>query len=238
MAKSFKNIAVLTSWFYTSYLMDTYQSTPTLAKERFESYHKTPLKFVFPENFNGKLPKPKGKKVRAAVIREKGSNSEREMAYAMHLAGFEVKDIHMTDLMSGQEDLSDVQFIVAVGGFSNSDVLGSAKGWAGTFKYNPSARHAIKRFFMRNDTLSLGVCNGCQLFIELGLLHPDHDEKPRMMHNDSGKFECTFSTIDISQNDTVMFTGLSGSRLGIWSAHGEGKFHLPKHEKDYNIVGR
>ena len=225
-------------WFYTSYLMDTHQSTPTLAKERFESYHKTPLKFVFPENFNGKLPKPKGKKVRAAVIREKGSNSEREMAYAMHLAGFEVKDIHMTDLMSGREDLSDVQFIVAVGGFSNSDVLGSAKGWAGTFKYNPSARNAIERFFMRNDTLSLGVCNGCQLFIELGLLHPDHDEKPRMMHNDSGKFECTFSTINISQNDTVMFSGLSGSRLGIWSAHGEGKFYLPKHEKDYNIVGR
>lgn len=224
-------------WFYTSFLLDTHQTAPQLAKERFESYHKTPLRFKFPENFTGKLPESNGKKIRAAVIREKGSNSEREMAYAMHLAGFEVKDIHMTDLMSGREDLSDVQFIVAVGGFSNSDVLGSAKGWAGSFKYNPLAKKALEQFFKRKDTLSLGVCNGCQLFIELGLLHPDHDVKPRMLHNDSGKFECTFSTVDIAENNTVMFSGLSGSRLGIWSAHGEGKFELPKPAAEYNIIG-
>jgi len=224
-------------WFYTSYLMDTHQTKPELAKERFETYHQTPLNYIFPENFIGKLPKSSGKKVRAAVIREKGSNSEREMAYAMHLAGFEVKDIHMTDLMSGREDLSDVQFIVAVGGFSNSDVLGSAKGWAGSFKYNPLARQALEEFFKREDTLSLGVCNGCQLFIELGLLHPNDSQKPKMLHNDSGKFECTFSTVDIKENNTVMFSGLKGTRLGIWSAHGEGKFDLPKTESAYNIVG-
>jgi len=224
-------------WFYTSYLMDTHQTKPELAKERFETYHQTPLNYIFPENFIGKLPKSSGKKVRAAVIREKGSNSEREMAYAMHLAGFEVKDIHMTDLMSGREDLSDVQFIVAVGGFSNSDVLGSAKGWAGSFKYNPLARKALEDFFKREDTLSLGVCNGCQLFIELGLLHPNHSQKPKMLHNDSGKFECTFSTVDIKENNTVMFSDLKGARLGIWSAHGEGKFDLPKTESAYNIVG-
>jgi phosphoribosylformylglycinamidine synthase len=153
------------------------------------------------------------------------------------LAGFEVKDIHMTDLMSVREDLSDVQFIVAVGGFSNSDVLGSAKGWAGSFKYNPLARQSLEAFFSREDTLSLGVCNGCQLFIELGLLHPNHSQKPSMSHNDSGKFECTFSTVDIKENNTVMFSSLEGARLGIWSAHGEGKFVLPKTESDYNIVG-
>ncbi|MGD1998859.1 MAG: phosphoribosylformylglycinamidine synthase subunit PurQ, partial [Flavobacteriaceae bacterium] len=224
-------------WFYTSYLMDTHQTKPELAKERFETYHQTPLNYIFPENFNGKLPKSSGKKVRAAVIREKGSNSEREMAYAMHLAGFEVKDIHMTDLMSGREDLSDVQLIVAVGGFSNSDVLGSAKGWAGSFKYNPLARKALEEFFKREDTLSLGVCNGCQLFIELGLLHQNDNQKPKMLHNDSGKFECTFSTVDIKENNTVMFSDLKGARLGIWSAHGEGKFDLPKTESAYNIVG-
>jgi len=224
-------------WFYTSFLMDKHQTEPELAKERFEKYHQTPLNYIFPENFIGKLPKVSGKKIRAAVIREKGSNSEREMAYAMHLAGFEVKDIHMTDLMSGREDLCDVQFIVAVGGFSNSDVLGSAKGWAGSFKYNPLARQALEAFFNRKDTLSLGVCNGCQLFIELGLLHPNHRQKPKMLHNDSGKFECTFSTVDIKENNTVMFSGLKGARLGIWSAHGEGKFDLPNSESDYNIVG-
>ena len=171
------------------------------------------------------------------MIREKGSNSEREMAYMMDLAGFEVKDIHMTDLMNGRENLKDVQLIVAVGGFSNSDVLGSAKGWAGTFTYNALAKKAITDFFHRTDTLSLGVCNGCQLFIELGLLHPTHDQKPKMRHNLSGKFECVFSTIDIQTNNTVLFHGLSGSRLGIWSAHGEGRFELPQNQADYLIVG-
>ena len=101
--------------------------------------------------------------IKAAIIREKGVNGDREMAYALHLAGMDVKDIHMTDLISGREDLSDVNMIVFVGGFSNSDVLGSAKGWAGAFRYNEKARIALENFYKRNDTLSLGVCNGCQL---------------------------------------------------------------------------
>ena len=225
-------------WMTTSYLLDKNQTDPAKAKERFESIDKTPLRFTFPTSFNGKLPVvDEGKRIKAAVIREKGSNSEREMAYMMDLAGFEVKDIHMTDLMTGREDLTDVQLIVAVGGFSNSDVLGSAKGWAGTFTYNAPAKKAITDFFHRPDTLSLGVCNGCQLFIELGLLHPTHDQKPKMRHNLSGKFECVFSTIDIQLNNTVLFQGLSGSRLGIWSAHGEGRFELPQNQTDYQIIG-
>jgi phosphoribosylformylglycinamidine synthase len=160
------------------------------------------------------------------------------MAYAMDLAGFDVKDVHMTDLVSGRENLEDINFIVAVGGFSNSDVLGSAKGWAGSFLYNEKAKTSLMNFYKRNDTLSLGVCNGCQLFIELGLLHTEHEVKPKMNHNDSKKFECIFTSVEIQENNSVMFKNLSGSKLGIWSAHGEGKFNLPYSENKYNIVGK
>jgi phosphoribosylformylglycinamidine synthase len=160
------------------------------------------------------------------------------MANAMYLAGFDVKDVHMTDLISGRETLEDIQFIAAVGGFSNSDVLGSAKGWAGAFLYNEKAKTALNNFFKRNDTLSLGVCNGCQLFVELGLINPNHDIKPKMLHNDSHKFECTFSAVEIQENNSVMLQNLAGSQLGIWSAHGEGKFNLPKTEDSYNITAK
>ena len=225
-------------WFKTSYLLDQNQSGKIKAKERFENFKKHPLNFKFPNNFNGKINHNSLKKVKAAVIREKGSNSEREMAYAMTLAGFEVKDVHMTDLISGRENLDDINFIVAVGGFSNSDVLGSAKGWAGSFLYNEKAKKSLMNFYTRDNTLSLGVCNGCQLFVELGLLHPEHEIKPKMDHNDSNKFECIFTSIEIQKNDSIMFKDLSGTKLGIWSAHGEGKFKLPYKETNYNIIGK
>ena len=130
------------------------------------------------------------------------------MAYMMSIAGFNVKDIHMTDIISGKENLEDIQLLVAVGGFSNSDVLGSAKGWAGSFIHNPKAKNAITGFFERNDTISLGVCNGCQLFIELGLINKDHSVKPKMKHNDSNKFECIFSSVDIIPSPSIMLKGL------------------------------
>jgi phosphoribosylformylglycinamidine synthase len=225
-------------WFKSSYLLDRKQSGETKAKERFDSFDKTPLQFSFPKNFEGTIKPQPTRKIKAAVLREKGSNSEREMAYMMHLAGFEVKDIHMTDLTSGREDLSDVQLLVAVGGFSNSDVLGSAKGWAGTIKYNEKAKQAIEQFFSRPDTLSLGVCNGCQLFIELGLLHPKTSEKPKMEHNDSGKFECIFTDVVIENSPAIMLNRLQGSRLGIWAAHGEGKFIFPEGKNNYAIAGK
>ena len=226
-------------WYKSSYLLDIHQSGEKKAKERFENYKKQPLNFNFPKKFNGsKNVFISNSKIKAAVIREKGSNSEREMAYAMNLAGFEVKDVHMTDLISGRETLEDINFIVAVGGFSNSDVLGSAKGWAGSFIYNEKARKSLMNFYSRKNTLSLGVCNGCQLFMELGLLHPEHKEKPKMIHNDSNKFECVFTSVKIQKNNSVMFKSLSGSKLGIWSAHGEGKFNLPYSEDKYKIVGK
>ncbi len=228
------------AWYQTSYLLDQKQSGEQKAKERSENYKKQPLDFKFPKHFTGKLPvfSENFKRPKAAIIREKGSNSEREMANAMYLAGFDVKDVHMTDLIEGRETLEDIKFIAAVGGFSNSDVLGSAKGWAGAFLYNEKANKALKGFFAKDDTLSLGVCNGCQLFIELGLLNPAHEEKPKMLHNDTGKFECSFTSVAIQKNNSVMLSSLEGSKLGIWAAHGEGKFSFPLAETNYNIVAK
>ncbi len=228
------------TWYETSFLLDQKQSGIDMATQRFSNYKNQPLKFVFPKDFDGKLPVIDGDKprIKAAIIREKGSNSEREMARAMYLAGFDVKDVHMTDLITGRETLEDIKFIAAVGGFSNSDVLGSAKGWAGGFLYNEKAGKALENFFKREDTLSLGVCNGCQLFIELGLINPEDSQKPKMLYNKSHKFECNFTSVEIQANNSVMLSSLSGSKLGIWAAHGEGRFSLPYEESKYNIVGK
>ena len=226
------------TWYQTSALLDAEQTEKTCSSERFKNVDQQPLQYKFPEKFTGKLGATPTHKIKAAVIREKGSNSEREMAYAMHIAGFDVRDVHMTDLIEGRETLEDINFIVAVGGFSNSDVLGSAKGWAGAFKYNAKAKKALDSFFTRPDTLSLGVCNGCQLFIELGLINPDHIEKPKMLHNDSGKFECTFTSVTLQESSSILLKGMEGSTLGIWAAHGEGKFTFPQNEDQYQISGK
>ena len=235
--------ALRDTWFKTSYLLDRKQSGEKKAKERFQNYKKQELQYTFPAGFTGKaalygidLKRSKPSGVKAAIIREKGVNGDREMAWSMYMAGLDVKDVHMTDLVSGRETLDDVNLIVFVGGFSNSDVLGSAKGWAGAFLYNEKARTTLDRFYARKDTLSLGVCNGCQLVIELGLVTPDHKEKPRMLHNDSHKFESSFLSVDIPSNISVMLKSLAGSKLGIWVAHGEGKFHLPYEESKYQVA--
>ena len=185
------------------------------------------------------LKQTKGQqKPKAAILREKGSNSEREMANAMYLAGFDVKDVHMTDLISGRETLEGIQFIGAVGGFSNSDVLGSAKGWAGAFLYNEKANTALKNFFKREDTLSVGICNGCQLWMELDLINPEHEVHGKLTYNDSGKHESAFTSVKIQENNSVMLSTLAGSTLGVWISHGEGKFALPYSEEKYNIVAK
>ena len=227
-------------WFKTSYLLDSKQTGNGLAKERYDNYKNHVLNYTFPSQFDGKKPVINNSKPRpkAAIIREKGSNSERELANAMYLAGFDVKDVHMTDLISGRETLEDIKFIGAVGGFSNSDVLGSAKGWAGAFMYNEKARVALENFFAREDTLSVGVCNGCQLFVELGLINKDHAEKPKMLHNKSGKHESIFTSLTIAKNNSVMLSTLAGSTLGVWVSHGEGRFSLPYAEEKYDIVAK
>lgn len=228
------------NWFETSYLLDQKQTTNNKAQERFDNFDKQELKYKFPSQFTGKKPEIDATKPRpkAAIIREKGSNSEREMANAMYLAGFDVKDIHMTDLISGRENLEDVQFIGAVGGFSNSDVLGSAKGWAGAFLYNEKANTALKNFFKREDTLSVGICNGCQLFMELEVINPEYEIHGKMKHNDSHKHESGFTSVTIQENNSVMLKTLAGSTLGVWISHGEGKFNLPYNEEKYNIVAK
>lgn len=231
-------------WFRTSYLLDRKQSGEKLAEERFRNYRTNKLELnlgAFKGSFKSLGVDPKRRSesgVRAAIIREKGVNGDREMAHALYLAGFDVKDVHMTDLIAGRETLEEIQMIVFVGGFSNSDVLGSAKGWAGAFRYNEKARKALENFYAREDTLSLGVCNGCQLMIELDLVVPGHDKSPTMAHNDSGKFESAFLGVNIPKNNSVMLGSLEDMNLGIWVAHGEGKFILPKPEKDYNIAAK
>ena len=230
-------------WYETSYLLDTKQSFNGCAKQRYENYKQQPVEFHFHPEFKGTFESygitperrtPSG--VRAAIIREKGTNGEREMAYVLYLAGFDVKDVMMTDLISGRETLDDINMIVFCGGFSNSDVLGSAKGWAGAFLYNPKAKAALDRFYAREGTLSLGVCNGCQLMVELNLINPEHKKRSRMLHNNSHKFESAFLGVTVTTNRSVMFGSLSGDQLGIWVAHGEGKFDLPLPEDRYNVV--
>ena len=234
-------------WYKTSHLLDNFQTNKEYSKLRFLNYKKQPLKYLFPKNFDGKISNLKlynntkhyKKSIKAAVIREKGINSEREMAYMLHISGFEVKDIHMTDIVNGKENLEDINMIVFRGGFSNSDVLGSAKGWAGIFKYNITAKTAIENFYNRTDTLSLGVCNGCQLMMELGLIYPDlKDDHPKMKMNKSNKFECTFSAVKILKNSSVMLKNLSNTTLGVWSAHGEGRFNYKNKDYKYNIAGK
>ena len=232
-------------WFKTSYLLDCKQSGNKLAKARFENYKKQPLRWRMPAGFTGKAADlgingfKHGKTgIKAAIIREKGVNGDREMAYSLYLAGFDVKDVHMTDLMSGRETLEDVNMIVFCGGFSNSDVLGSAKGWASGFVWNEKAKKALENFYKRTDTLSLGICNGCQVMIELNLINPEYSSQPHMDHNDSHKFESNFIGLSIPENNSVMFGNLAGSKLGIWVAHGEGKFNLPEGADSYNVVAQ
>ena len=237
--------ALRDEWYKTSWLLDRKQSFNGCADERVNNYKNQPLEMKFNDNFSGTLKiygisadrrTPSG--IKAAIIREKGTNGEREMAYSLYLAGFDVKDVMMTDLITGRETLEDVNMIVFCGGFSNSDVLGSAKGWAGAFLFNPKAKEALDRFYAREDTLSLGICNGCQLMVELNLINPEHAQRAKMLHNNSHKFESTFLSLQIPENNSVMFSSLSGSKLGIWVAHGEGKFSLPEAESQYNVVAK
>lgn len=235
--------ALRDTWFQTSFLLDSQQRPKAFAEDRFNNYKRQPLEYIFPSGFDGTYKhfgidpgrrKPSG--LKAAIIREKGVNGDREMAYSLYLAGFDVKDVHMTDLVSGREDLSEINLVVFVGGFSNSDVLGSAKGWAGAFLYNPKAKAALDNFYERADTLSLGVCNGCQLMMELGLVYPEWKDHPKMQHNASGRFESGFVNVTIPENNSVMLKSLAGSRLGVWIAHGEGRFDLPEDGSRYAIA--
>ena len=232
-------------WYESSFLMDKHQTALLEAEARRDNYKQQTVSYKFPEGFSGKMkdlgldPNRKTKSgVKAAILRDKGTNGEREMAYALWLAGFDVRDVHLTDLTSGRETLDDIQMIVFCGGFSNSDVLGSAKGWAAGILYNATAKATLERFYARPDTLSLGICNGCQLMAELEVLYPEHEEKHKMAHNDSGRFESGFVSLRIPKNHSVMLQNLEGTEIGIWVAHGEGKFDLKYSADKYHVIAQ
>lgn len=232
-------------WYESSFLMDKHQTALPEAEARRDNYKQQTVSYKFPEGFSGKMkdlgldPNRKTKSsVKAAILRDKGTNGEREMAYALWLAGFDVRDVHLTDLTSGRETLDDIQMIVFCGGFSNSDVLGSAKGWAAGILYNATAKATLERFYARPDTLSLGICNGCQLMAELEVLYPEHEEKHKMAHNDSGRFESGFVSLRIPKNHSVMLQNLEGTEIGIWVAHGEGKFDLKYRADKYHVIAQ
>lgn len=241
------NIDVLRDvWYSPSFSLDRLQSGEECAAARFNNYKHQPVRYLIPAGFDGSLSsrgltaeRSSASGIKAAIIREKGVNGDREMAYSLYLAGFDVKDVHLSDLMSGRETLEDINLIVFCGGFSNSDVLGSAKGWAAGFKWNEKAREALYNYYKRPDTLSLGICNGCQLMIALGLIKSPVDGKAiKMEHNLSHKFESTFLGLTIPRNNSVMLKTLAGMKLGIWVAHGEGRFVLPGALNQYNIAAR
>jgi len=169
-------------------------------------------------------------KPKVAVIREEGSNGDREMTSAFYLAGFDVWDVTMTDLLEGRTDLDGFRGVAFVGGFSYADVLDSAKGWAGVIRFNKDIWHQFQTFYNRPDTFSLGVCNGCQLSALLGWVPwqgIDNEKQPRFIHNTSGRFESRFSSLRILESPSIMLKGMENSVLGIWVAHGEGHAYFP-----------
>lgn len=236
---------LLRSWFAPSCLFDSLQVQPEKAVERFDTLEQRALQFTFPKGFTGRasdygidLHRKSVTGLQAAIVREKGTNGDREMAFSLFAAGFDVKDVAMSDLLAGTETLEDISFIVFPGGFANSDVLGAGRGWGGSIRYNKNVRTTLGRFFERPDTLSLGVCNGCQLMAVLELLYPEYPRKIETRHNESKKFESAFLAVDIGQTESVLLKPLVGSRLGIWVAHGEGRFSLPEGEQGYDIALR
>ena len=223
-------------WFHTSELFDRMQCAAPCAESRMRNLGHQPVVWSGREMVTPDIQKS-DRRIRAAVIREKGVNGEREMAYALHAAGFEVIDVHTTDLCSGRENLRDVSLIVLCGGFTNSDVLGAARGWAAVLRENETARIALHDYFAREDTLSLGVCNGCQLMVELGLFNTPA-ATVRLEPNESGKFESAFLSVGIPQNGSAMLGALSGMTAGVWVAHAEGRFVFSGMHEGFKVCAR
>ncbi len=220
-------------WEETSYQIDRLQANPDCVEEerKINFDRQAP---VFTVSFHPEdTPPPlleRNIKPKVAIIREEGSNSDREMTSAFFQAGFEPWDITMTDFLEGRVNLTDFKGVAFVGGFSYADVLDSAKGWAGVIRFNKKLLEKFQDFYSRNDTFSLGVCNGCQLLALLGWVPwrgIDDKIQPRFIRNTSGRFESRFSTVKIFPSPSVMLRGMEGSVLGIWVAHGEGRAYFP-----------
>jgi phosphoribosylformylglycinamidine synthase len=220
-------------WEETSYRLDMLQANNdcVIEEKRISYDRKGPsYKLTFTPSVTPQLILKKKAKPKVAIIREEGSNGDREMASAFYSAGFETWDVMMTDLLADRADLSQFKGVIFVGGFSYADVMDSAKGWAGAIKLNSKLYSRFEKFYKRKDTFSLGVCNGCQLAALLGWVPwrgIDDKVQPRFIHNKSGRFESRFATVKIYESPSIMLKGMEGSALGIWVAHGEGLVHFP-----------
>ena len=227
-------MSVLREWWEeTSYQIERLQMNPRCAdEERKNVFDRKGPKYTI--SFQPK-PTPTSlleakEKPEVAILREEGSNGDREMTSAFYQAGFRPWDITMNDLISGRVALDRFRGLVAVGGFSYADVPESAKGWAAAIRFNEKLRKMFEHFYRRSDTFSLGVCNGCQLFALLGWVPwPGiaDDRQPRFVQNVSGRFESRWVTVRILESPAILLKGMAGSTLGIWVAHGEGKLHFP-----------
>ncbi|MDH4028902.1 MAG: phosphoribosylformylglycinamidine synthase subunit PurQ, partial [Nitrospirota bacterium] len=223
-------------WEETGYQLERLQASPECAEEeRKNNFDKKAPAYVLgfePEDTPSVLLESKIKP-KVAIIREEGSNSDREMTSAFYQAGFEPWDITITDFLEDRADLTDFKGVAFVGGFSYADVLDSAKGWAGVMKFNKKIWEGFQAFYNRKDTFSLGVCNGCQLMALLGWVPwqgLDYKMQPRFIHNSSGRFESRFSSVKILPGPSIMLSGMEGSVLGVWVAHGEGKAYFPQED--------
>ncbi|MGW8268392.1 MAG: phosphoribosylformylglycinamidine synthase subunit PurQ, partial [Longimicrobiales bacterium] len=229
-------------WEETSHHLDRLQTDPAAVEEEREVIRDRPgPTFHVPYAVAHTAPEilARHAKPKVAVVREEGSNSDREMASAFHLAGFEAWDVAMSDLLAGRVVLDDFRGAAFVGGFSYADVLDSAKGWAGVIRFNPGLLEQFDRFYQRPDTFSLGICNGCQLLALLGWVPWPGIEtslQPRFVHNASGRFESRFTTVKVLESPSLMLKGMAGATLGIWVAHGEGRAYFPDPSIEHRVL--
>ncbi|KAK4403285.1 putative phosphoribosylformylglycinamidine synthase, chloroplastic/mitochondrial [Sesamum angolense] len=227
-------------WEETSFQLEKFQrlaSCVELERKGLRNRHEPSWVLSFTPSYTDEKYMTATLKPKVAIIREEGSNGDREMSGAFYAAGFEPWDITMSDLLNGSISLHEFRGIAFVGGFSYADVLDSAKGWAASIRFNKPLLKQFQEFYERPDTFSLGVCNGCQLMALLGwvpgpnvggVLGDNGDpSQPRFIHNESGRFECRFTSVKIEKSPALMFKGMEGSTLGVWAAHGEGRAYFP-----------
>ncbi|KAL0341376.1 UNVERIFIED_CONTAM: putative phosphoribosylformylglycinamidine synthase, chloroplastic/mitochondrial [Sesamum radiatum] len=227
-------------WEETSFQLKKFQrlaSCVELERKGLRNRHEPSWVLTFTPIYTDEKYMTATSKPKVAIIREEGSNGDREMSGAFYAAGFEPWDITMSDLLNGAISLHEFRGIAFVGGFSYADVLDSAKGWAASIRFNKPLLKQFQEFYERPDTFSLGVCNGCQLMALLGwvpgpnvggVLGDNGDpSQPRFIHNESGRFECRFTSVKIEKSPALMFKGMEGSTLGVWAAHGEGRAYFP-----------
>ncbi|MBB3168223.1 phosphoribosylformylglycinamidine synthase [Simiduia aestuariiviva] len=230
-------------WSETSFQMQSLRDNPACAEQEFAQLMSqdpglsAKLSFDLSEDVAAPFIAT-GVKPRVAILREQGVNGHVEMAAAFDRAGFSAVDVHMSDILSGRIDLADMQGLAACGGFSYGDVLGAGEGWAKSILFNDRAREMFQQFFHRNDTFSLGVCNGCQMMSNLKSLIPGADDWPRFVRNESEQFEARFSLVQIQASPSVFFQGMQGSHMPVAVAHGEGRAEFSHSDAPGNLLNR